>query len=85
MKIVVKLFAGSVLSGIFGLGLAIAAEQKVDSPSQKTAEAARKLVETPATIGKSLEALTDAAKARLQSLGNGSGTPPNPAPGLVAA
>ncbi len=80
MKIVVKLFASSVLFGTFGLVHAIAAEQKVESVSQKTAEAARKLVETPATIGKSLEALTDAAKARLQSLGNGSGTPTKPAP-----
>jgi Tfp pilus assembly protein PilP len=65
----VTLFAGSVLFGIFGLVHPIAAEQS-DSLSQKTAEAARKLVATPATIGKSLEALTGAARARLQSLGN---------------
>src|SRR4051812_24340755 len=80
MKLVVKLFAGSVLFGTFGLVYTIAAEQKVESLSQKTAEAASKLVNTPATIGKSLEALTDAAKARLQSLGNTSVTSTKPPP-----
>src|SRR4051794_35396033 len=74
----VALFAGSVLFGIFGLVHPIAAEQS-ESLSQKTADAARKLVATPATIGKSLEALTGAARAGLQSLGNTSEASPKPA------
>jgi Tfp pilus assembly protein PilP len=44
----------------------LGAQEKIETPSQKTAEAVQKFIKTPATISKNLEALTDAAKAKLQ-------------------
>lgn len=44
----------------------IAAQEPMETPSQKTKEAVEKFHKAPATIGKSLEALTDAAKDKLQ-------------------
>ena len=86
MKTVLNLFVGSNLFGTLGVvhPIVIADEQKAESLSQKTAEAARKLVNTPATIGKSLEALTDAAKAKLQSLGGTSASTIRPQPEELA-
>ena len=58
------LFMGALL-GLSALGT-LAAQEKIETPSQKTKQAVEKFSKTPATIGKSLEALTEAAKAKLQ-------------------
>lgn len=51
---------GMVLLGTVG------AQESTETPSQKTTEAIQKFMQTPKTIGRSLEALTDAAKKKLQ-------------------
>ncbi len=53
------------LLGFSRVGI-IAAQDPLQTPSQKTKEAVEKFHKAPATIGKSLEALTDAAKDKLQ-------------------
>ena len=52
----------------WGSGFGVIAQENVQTPSQKTTEAVGKLIKTPATIGKSLEAMTEAAKAKLQQV-----------------
>ena len=52
------------LAGVLVAGTA-GAQEALDTPSQKTREAMQKFSETPAVIRKSLEAVTDAVKARL--------------------
>lgn len=44
----------------------INAQEKIQTPSHNTKQALEKLTKTPATIGKSLEALTGAANAKLK-------------------
>lgn len=62
-------FPACVLSGWMLIGIC-AAQEKIDTPSQKTKEAVEKFNKAPATIGKSLEALTEAAKGKLhQAIG----------------
>jgi type IV pilus assembly protein PilP len=46
----------------------VIAQEQIQTPSQKTKEAVDKLAKTPATIGKSLGVLTDAANARLKQV-----------------
>jgi type IV pilus assembly protein PilP len=46
----------------------INAQEKIQTPSHNTKQALEKLTKTPATIGKSLEALTGAANAKLKQL-----------------
>jgi type IV pilus assembly protein PilP len=67
----VSKFSWSVLTIAFwmasGFELLIAQEH-IQTPSQKTAEALERLTKTPATIGKSLGALTEAANAKLKQV-----------------
>ena len=49
----------------FGMNSALA-QEKFDTPSQKTKEAVDKLLRTPSAVGKSLQNLGDAAKAQLR-------------------
>ena len=44
------------------------AQEKIQTPSHNTKQALEKLTKTPATIGKSLEALTGAANAKLKEV-----------------
>lgn len=46
----------------------ISAQEKIQTPSHNTKQALEKLTKTPATIGKSLEALTGAANAKLKQV-----------------
>jgi type IV pilus assembly protein PilP len=46
----------------------VIAQEQIQTPSQKTKEAVEKLAKTPATIGKSLGILTEAANARLKQV-----------------
>ena len=46
----------------------VIAQEQIQTPSQKTKEAVEKLAKTPATIGKSLGVLTEAANARLKQV-----------------
>ena len=46
----------------------INAQEKIQTPSHHTKQAVEKLTKTPATIGKSLEALTGAANAKLKQV-----------------
>ena len=46
----------------------IIAQEKIQTPSHNTKQALEKLTKTPATIGKSLEALTGAANAKLKQV-----------------
>jgi type IV pilus assembly protein PilP len=46
----------------------INAQEKIQTPSHHTKQALEKLTKTPATIGKSLEALTGAANAKLKQV-----------------
>src|SRR5688572_3162958 len=46
----------------------VIAQEQIQTPSQKTKEAVEKLTKTPATIGKSLGVLTEAANARLRQV-----------------
>lgn len=46
----------------------INAQEKIQTPSHNTKQALEKLTKTPATIGKSLEALTGAANAKLKQV-----------------
>jgi type IV pilus assembly protein PilP len=70
MKAVSKLLVG-VLSVPLWLALEfefIIAQENIPTPSHNTKQALEKLTKTPATIGKSLEALTGAANARLKQI-----------------
>jgi Tfp pilus assembly protein PilP len=70
MKAVSKLLVG-VLSVPLWLALEfefIIAQENIQTPSHNTKQALEKLTKTPATIGKSLEALTGAANARLKQV-----------------
>ena len=58
---------------ILALGVAsgfesVVAQEQMQTPSQKTQEAVEKLAKTPATIGKSLGILTEAASAKLKQV-----------------
>ena len=46
----------------------VIAQEQIQTPSQKTKEAVDRLTKTPATIGKSLGVLTEAANARLRQV-----------------
>ena len=46
----------------------LSAQEKIETPSYNTKQALEKLTKTPATIGKSLEALTGAANAKLKQV-----------------
>jgi type IV pilus assembly protein PilP len=46
----------------------VVAQEQMQTPSQKTQEAVEKLAKTPATIGKSLGILTEAASAKLKQV-----------------
>jgi type IV pilus assembly protein PilP len=46
----------------------VIAQEQIQTPSQKTKEAVDRLAKTPATIGKSLGVLTEAANARLRQV-----------------
>ncbi|MPZ77072.1 MAG: hypothetical protein GEU77_11170 [Deltaproteobacteria bacterium] len=68
MKALSKVVVGAVVVVLSsGSGFGVIA-QDVQTPSQKTTEAVGKLIKTPATIGKSLDAMTEAAKAKLQQV-----------------
>ncbi|HSF57476.1 MAG TPA: hypothetical protein VLD83_05355, partial [Candidatus Binatia bacterium] len=51
-----------LLSGVTGVG----AQEKLETPSQKTKEAVDKLLQAPRAIGKSLQNLEEAAKTKLR-------------------
>jgi type IV pilus assembly protein PilP len=58
---------------ILALGIAavfecVIAQEQIQTPSQKTKEAVETLAKTPATIGKSLGILTEAASAKLKQV-----------------
>jgi len=80
MRTVPKFFCIGVLLGLSVLGTS-AAQENVETPSQKTKQAIEKFSKTPATIGKSLEALTEAAKAKLQQAIGGKSKEKNVKPG----
>ena len=62
-----KTFLGLLLSGlVVSPWESLTAQEKIDSPSQKTREAIQKFSQTPATISKSLEALKEAVTGKLQ-------------------
>src|SRR5215207_54860 len=70
MKAVSKLLLG-VLSVLWWLALGFEftiAQENIQTPSHNTKQALEKLTKTPATIGKSLEALTGAANATLKQV-----------------
>jgi type IV pilus assembly protein PilP len=46
----------------------VIAQEHIQTPSEKTKEAVERLAKTPATIGKSLGALTEAANAKLKQI-----------------
>jgi type IV pilus assembly protein PilP len=46
----------------------VSAQEQIQAPSQKTKEAVDRLAKTPASIGKSLGVLTEAASARLRQV-----------------
>jgi type IV pilus assembly protein PilP len=54
--------------GIASLFEFVFAQEQVQTPSQKTKDAVESLAKTPATIGKSLGILTEAANARLKQV-----------------
>jgi Tfp pilus assembly protein PilP len=67
------LFKFSLRVLILVLGIAsvvefVIAQEQIQTPSQKTKEAVEKLAKTPATIGKSLGVLTEAANAKLKQV-----------------
>jgi Tfp pilus assembly protein PilP len=67
------LFRFSLVVLIVVLGIAsvfefVIAQEQIQTPSQKTKEAVEKLAKTPATIGKSLGVLTEAANAKLKQV-----------------
>ena len=67
------LFKFSLRVLILVLGIAsvfefVFAQEQIQAPSQKTKEAVETLAKTPATIGKSLGILTEAANARLKQV-----------------
>jgi Tfp pilus assembly protein PilP len=70
MKAVSNLLRGilSVLLWLASGSEFISAQEKIQTPSHNTKQALEKLTKTPATIGKSLEALTGAANARLRQV-----------------
>ncbi len=53
------------IASVFEFGIA---QEQIQTPSQKTKEAVETLAKTPATIGKSLGILTEAANARLKQV-----------------
>jgi len=59
--VIVDLALGSVFQ-------IVVAQEQISTPSQKTKQAVEKLAKTPATIGKSLGVLTEAANARLKQV-----------------
>ncbi|MEX0803944.1 MAG: pilus assembly protein PilP [Candidatus Binatia bacterium] len=64
-----KVLVGAVVVVLsWGSGFGVIAQENVQTPSQKTTEAVEKLIKTPATIGKSLGAMTEAAKVKLQQV-----------------
>ena len=70
MKAVSKLLVGVLSLPLWlasGFQL-INAQENIQTPSSNTKQALEKLTKTPATIGKSLEALTGAAKVRLKQV-----------------
>jgi type IV pilus assembly protein PilP len=67
------LFRFSLVVLIVVLGIAsvfefVIAQEQIQTPSQKTKEAVETLAKTPATIGKSLGILTEAASAKLKQV-----------------
>jgi Tfp pilus assembly protein PilP len=68
MRVVLKISVGAlvcILSVISRLALGVA-QEPIQAPSEKTKEAVKKLAKTPSTIGKSFEALTEAANEKLK-------------------
>jgi type IV pilus assembly protein PilP len=62
-------------------GSAFAAEEKIRTPSDQMKEAVNKLGKAPATIGNSLQNLTDAAKEKLrEAFGGNANSETKPAP-----
>jgi Tfp pilus assembly protein PilP len=59
---------GLLAFGIFGLFCigVVPAQDKIETPSQKTKEAVEKFIKLPATIGKKVKAWTDEAKGKLE-------------------
>ena len=67
------LFKFSLVVLVVVLGIAsvfefVIAQEQIQTPSQKTKEAVETLAKTPATIGKSLGILTEAASAKLKQV-----------------
>jgi Tfp pilus assembly protein PilP len=70
-----------VVLGLASVFQFVIAQEQIQTPSQKTKEAVEKLAKTPATIGKSLGILTEAANARLkQAFGDKQETKTNAEP-----
>ncbi|HXG50140.1 MAG TPA: pilus assembly protein PilP [candidate division Zixibacteria bacterium] len=65
MKLRIVLLAALALAARPG---GTSGQEKIETPSQKTREAIEKFSKTPATIGKSLETLTEAARAKLKEM-----------------
>ena len=64
-------FSLRVVTAILATALVIEfviAQEQIQTPSQKTKEAVDRLAKTPATIGKSLGVLTEAANAKLRQV-----------------
>ena len=64
-------FSLRALTVIFAIALAIEsviAQEQIQTPSRETKEAVERLAKTPATIGKSLGILTEAANVRLRQV-----------------
>jgi type IV pilus assembly protein PilP len=58
----------TVILTIAAVSELVIAQEQIQTPSQKTKEAVERLAKTPATIGKSLGVLTEAANARLKQV-----------------
>ena len=57
-----------VVLGVASVFELVIAQEQIQTPSQKTKEAVERLAKTPATIGKSLGVLTEAANAKLKQV-----------------
>jgi len=73
---------GLILACLAGLASwrTAATQDTIETPAQKTKEAIQKFSRTPAAISKGLEALKDAAKAKLQQAVGGKAAPDANAP-----
>jgi len=72
VSIHIQAFLAAGLLGLF-TGEVLMAQDSLQTPSQKTKESVEKFNQAPATIGKAIQEMTEAAKAKLQGLVGKSG------------